>query len=126
MERVTVELEFLFRASPTILYQFLTTPSCLVRWFSDKVDIDGEDYKFTWAGFSERAELVDDYEEELLRFRWEEAESEDEYLEFHISTSPITNETILKIKDVCDADEVEDQKSYWESNIKKLKNAIGG
>jgi uncharacterized protein YndB with AHSA1/START domain len=126
MERVTVELEFLFRASPTILYQFLTTPSCLVRWFSDKVDIDGEDYKFTWAGFSERAELVDDYEEELLRFRWEEAESDDEYLEFHISTSPITNETILRIKDVCDADEVEDQKSYWESNIKKLKNAIGG
>jgi uncharacterized protein YndB with AHSA1/START domain len=126
MERVTVELEFLFRASPTILYQFLTTPSCLVRWFSDKVDIDGEDYKFTWAGFTERAELVDDFEEELLRFRWEEAENDDEYLEFHISTSPITNETILKIKDVCDADEVEDQKSYWESNIKKLKNAIGG
>lgn len=126
MERVTVELEFLFRASPAILYQFLTTPSCLVRWFCDKVDIDGEEYHFTWAGFTENAELIDDYEEELLRFRWEEAENEDEYLEFHISISPITNETILRIKDVCDKDEADDQIKYWESNIKKLKSAIGG
>lgn len=126
MERVTVELEFLFRASPAILYQFLTTPSCLVRWFCDKVDIDGEEYHFTWAGFTENAELVDDYEEELLRFRWEEAENDDEYLEFHISTSPITNETILRIKDVCDEEEAEDQIKYWESNVKKLKSAIGG
>lgn len=126
MERVTVELEFLFRASPGILYQFLTTPSCLVRWFCDKVDIDGEEYHFSWAGITENAELVDDYEEELLRFRWEEAESDDEYLEFQISISPITNETILRIKDVCDEDEADDQIKYWESNIKKLKLAIGG
>jgi len=26
MERVKIELEFIFRASPTILYKFLTTP----------------------------------------------------------------------------------------------------
>lgn len=126
MERVKIELEFIFRASPTILYQFLTTPACLVRWFCDKVDIDGEVFNFTWAGYTESAELIDDYEEELLRFHWDEVENEEEYLEFHISSSPITNETILHIYDWSDEDETDDQKKYWESNMKKLKLAIGG
>ena len=46
MERVSFTQEFIFRASPSILYQFLTTPNCLIRWFCDKVDITKEVYTF--------------------------------------------------------------------------------
>lgn len=126
MDRVQFDMEFIFRASPTILYQFFTTPSCLIRWFCDEVDIRGDEYTFVWNGSSETAELVDDIEEERLRFHWENAESEAEYLEFRISQSPVTGETILEITDFCDDDEVEDQKALWESQMERLRRETGG
>ena len=91
MERVKFDMEFLFKASPAILYKFMTTPSCLVRWFCDEVDIEADEFSFSWEGYEEKAELVDDIEEERLRFIWEDAE-DGEYLEFRFSKSPVTNE----------------------------------
>jgi uncharacterized protein YndB with AHSA1/START domain len=126
MERVKFTMEFLFRASPTILYQFFTTPSCLIRWFCDEVDIHGNTYSFFWSGMAEQADLIDDIEDELIRFRWENAENDEEYLEFRISKSPVTDETILEVTDFCDADELEDQKDLWESQIAQLQKETGG
>lgn len=126
MKRVSFKMEFLFRASPSILYQFFTTPNCLIRWFCDEIDITGEVYTFTWEGADEIAELVEDKENERIRFKWEDAESDDEYLEFKFEKSPVTNETILTLTDYCDDDEIEDQKQLWESQMKQLKQETGG
>lgn len=126
MERVKFDLEFIFRASPTILYTFLTTPACLVRWFCDEVDIQGTTYTFFWSGSEEVAEILEDIEDERIRFRWLEAESKEEYLEFDISQSPVTGETILVITDFCEKDELEDQKQLWESQMQELKKETGG
>ncbi len=126
MERVSFEMEFLFRASPTILYKFFTTPAALIRWFCDGVDIEGEVYTFTWEGSEEIAHMIDDIEDERIRFKWEEAETDDEYYEVRWRKSPVTGETIMEITDFCDEDEVEDQKALWESQIKKLRIETGG
>ena len=125
MKRVRLQLEYIFRASPTILYQFLTTPSCLVRWFCDEVDITGNTYTFIWGGTEETAELVDDIEDELLRFHWAEAE-DDEFLEFHIGEAPVTGETVMVLVDYCDEDEVRDQKRYWDTQMLQLQKETGG
>jgi uncharacterized protein YndB with AHSA1/START domain len=125
MKRVSFEMEFLFRASPTILYKFLTSPACLVRWFCDTVDIQEDVYAFEWSGSEEVAILIDDIEEERLRFKWEEA-ADNEYLEFRFDISPVTNETILSITDFCDEDEVEDQKKLWASQFDMLRRETGG
>ncbi len=125
MERVKFTIEFIFKASPTILYQFLTTPSCLIRWFCDKADIQGDYYTFEWGGSVEVAMVIDDIEEERLRLKWVEAD-EGEYLEYNITTSPITGETIMYITDFCDEDEVEDQKQLWIMQIKQLQKECGG
>jgi len=125
MERVKFTIEFLFKASPTILYQFLTTPPCLIRWFCDKADVQGDYYTFTWGNSEEVAVVIDDIEEERLRLHWIEAE-DDEYLEFKIMTSPITGETIMHITDFCDDDEVEDQKKLWTIQIQQLQKECGG
>ena len=53
MKRIPVDLEYIFKASPAILYKFLTTPACLVRWFCDGVDINADVYTFTWDGNDE-------------------------------------------------------------------------
>jgi uncharacterized protein YndB with AHSA1/START domain len=124
MERTKIELEFILRASPTILYNFLTTPACLVRWFCDEVDIQNMVYSFVWDKSSEVAILTEDIEEEKVRFEWEDNE-DGEFLEFHISTSDVTGETILRIMDFCDEDEIADYKSLWESQIKVLRKEMG-
>ena len=126
MERVKFSKEFMFRASPAILYQFLSTPDSLIRWFCDQVRIQGRMYIFEWNGSEEEAELIEDIEEELLRFHWEEADDEREYLEFNIDRSPVTGETILVITDFCDADEVEDQKQLWATQMEALRSVTGG
>jgi len=125
MERVSFRLEFILRTSPNIVYKFLTTPSCLIRWFCDKVDIEADVYTYPWDGEEEIATLIDDFEEELLRFQWEEAESDKEFLEFHMKISDVTRETVFEIVDWCDADEVDDQKQLWTSQIDAMKKAMG-
>lgn len=125
MERVTITIEYLLRASPTILYQFFTTPSALVRWFCDGVDISGDGiYTFRWSEYDEIAKLTEDVEDELVRYTWIDPR-EGEYLEYKISISPVTGETILEITDFCDADEVEEQKELWEAQIKELRKETG-
>lgn len=126
MKRVQVNLEFIFRASPTILYRFLTTPSTLIRWFCDEVDITGDVFTFVWEGSEEIAHLIDDIEDERLRFKWEDADDEEEYLEFRMTKSPVTSETILEITDYCDEDEVSDTRQLWEAQMKQLKQETGG
>lgn len=125
MERVKFTMEVLFRASPAILYRFITTPTCLVRWFCDQVDITGDIFVFSWDGFEETAELIDDIEEERLRFHWEDCEP-GEYLEFKMYKSEVTNETILELTDFADEDEVEDQKQLWLAQFEKLRTEAGG
>lgn len=89
------------------------------------MDILGDDFTFVWNGAEEKAELIDDIEDERLKFVWEDA-PEDEFLEFRFSKSPVTNETILEITDFADEDEVDEQKELWESQIKKLRIETGG
>lgn len=125
MSRERIDLEYIFKASPAILYKFLTAPDCLVRWFSDGCDVTGEIYTFDWDGAAEVAEMIDDIEEERIRFQWEEAD-EDEFLEFRMYKSDVTNETILEITDFCDDDEVNEISDLWTTQVDKLRTECGG
>jgi len=125
MARVSFELEFIFKASPAIVYKFLTAPDCLVRWFCDEIDITEDVYTFSWEGSPEMAEMIDDIEEERIRFVWEDAD-EGEYLEFRMYKSDVTNETILEVTDFCDDDELDAQKDLWTSQITTLRKECGG
>ena len=125
MARIAIELEFITKASPGIVYKFLTATDCLVRWFSDEVDITGDLFTFGWNGAYEVAEMVDDIEEERVRFKWQDAD-EDEYLEFRMYKSDVTNETIIEITDFCDDDEEQAQRDLWDTQIFKLKQYSGG
>lgn len=125
MRREKINLEYIFRASPAVLYRFLTTPECLVRWFCDAVDIQDDIYTFDWQGVEEIAEMIDDIEEERIRFEWEDAD-EGEYLEFRMYKSDVTNETILEITDFSDEDETDSQADYWSTQIENLRKETGG
>lgn len=126
MSRVKIDMEFIFKASPSIIYQFLTLPENLVRWFADGVDINEDEYTFTWEGSEETAVLLDDIEEERLRFKWLDSGEEDDYFEFRMYKSDITRQTILEITDFCDKNESDEQRDLWDQQIEELRNACGG
>jgi hypothetical protein len=90
------------------------------------VDIQGEEFTFFWSGSAEVASLIDDVENENIKFKWEDSEDDEEFLQFNINRSPVTGETILMLTDFCDDDEVEDQTQYWSEQMDRLRKATGG
>ncbi len=118
-------LEYPVRSSPTILFEFLSTPAGLGEWFADKVDESKEHvFSFFWKDSTQKAQLVDLQHDKFVRFHWLESPKE-EYFEFEIQKSEVTNQTILVIKDFAEKKEIKDQTQLWEYQIKDLFHRIG-
>jgi hypothetical protein len=77
-----------------------------------------------WKGYKESATLIDDIEEELVAYQWENSENDD-FFEFAIQQNEISGDTVLIITDFADANELEDQKLWWENQVVKLQRAMG-
>ena len=52
------EMEFVIQASPSLIYQYISTPSGLSEWFADNVNSRGELFTFIWDGSEEQAKLL--------------------------------------------------------------------
>ena len=117
-------LEYPVRCSPTILYEFLSTSSGLQEWFADKVDDQEGVFSFSWNGSEETAEVIESEEDEFIRFHWSHAPKE-EYFEFRIEKSEVTNQTILVIKDFAEKKEIKDQSMLWDYQVKDLFHRLG-
>lgn len=123
-KKVLYTLEYPVRCSPGILFEFLSTPSGLQEWFADIVDERDGVFVFTWNGTEEKADLLEKEENKFIRFRWNHMQK-DEFFEFRIDRSEVTNQTILVIKDFADKKEVKDQSQLWEYQVKDLFHRIG-
>lgn len=123
-KKVPYTLEYPVRCSPSILYEFLSTPAGLQEWFADKVDERDGVFSFSWNGADEKAEQLEKEEDKFVRYRWLHA-AKDEFFEFRIDKSEVTNQTILIVKDFADKKEVKDQSQLWEYQIKELFHRIG-
>jgi uncharacterized protein YndB with AHSA1/START domain len=124
MSKQLYTLEYPVRCSPSILYEFLSTPAGLQEWFADKVDERDNVFFFSWNGSSQKAEVLESQEEKYIRFHWLDA-PKDEYFEFSIEKSEITNQTILVVKDFAEKKEVKDQSMLWDYQVKDLFHRIG-
>jgi len=124
MNRKKFKVEFLFRASPKIVYSFLSTPDNLTRWFCDDCNLVEGQFSFDWEGNEEIAYLLESQEDSYLRLQWEDFP--DEYLEYKMSRSEVTAETILEITAFCDEDEVDEEKDFWANQMESLRRAMGG
>jgi uncharacterized protein YndB with AHSA1/START domain len=123
-KRIKYNKEYSIRCSPTILYEFLITPAGLGEWFAEKVKQRETNFVFSWKGSEEYAELIAAEENEYVVFKWDWME-EDEYFEFRIEKSPVTNETILTITDFAEKNEVADQGLLWDAQIHDLMHRVG-
>ena len=123
-KKVLYTLEYPVRCSPGILYDFLRTPAGLQEWFADKVDERDGQFSFSWNGTEDKAELVDSEEDKFVRFRWDYM-TKDEYFEWRIDKSEVTNQTILVISDFAEKKEIKDQSMLWDHQVKDLFHRLG-
>jgi START-like superfamily domain len=123
-KKVLYTLEYPVRCSPGILYDFLRTPAGLQEWFAEKVDERDGQFSFSWNGTEDKAELLDSEEDKFVRFRWDYM-GKDEYFEWRIDKSEVTNQTILVISDFAEKKEIKDQTQLWEYQVKELFHRLG-
>jgi uncharacterized protein YndB with AHSA1/START domain len=123
-KKIRYTLEYPVRCSPIILYEFLSTSTGLQEWFADKVEDSDGKFSFMWNGSVEEAEVVESEENKSIRFHWINSPA-DEYFEFSIDKSEVTNDTILIINDFADKKEIKDQSQLWETQVKELFHRLG-
>jgi uncharacterized protein YndB with AHSA1/START domain len=124
MSKQLYTLEYPVRCSPSILYEFLSTPAGLQEWFADHVDEKDSVFYFSWNGSDSRAEVLESEPEKFVRFHWMDTPNE-EYFEFGIEKSEVTNQTILVIKDFAEKKEIKDQSMLWDYQVKDLFHRLG-
>ena len=123
-KKVKYTLEYPVRCSPVILYDFLSSQTGLQEWFADKVDDRDNIFSFTWNGSTDKAEVLEKEQDKFIRFHWLHMPKE-EYFEFKIEKSEVTNQTILVIKDFAEKKEIKDQSMLWDYQVKELFHRLG-
>ncbi len=124
-QKEKIELEFIIKTSPSILYNRLSTPSGLSEWFADDVNVKGKVFTFIWEGAEQEAELLNQKENSTIKFHWLDDDDEDSYFEFNINVDELTGETALMVVDFAEEDDKEDSVELWNQQVDQLKHCLG-
>lgn len=123
--RQLFRLEFPVRCSPVILWDFISTSAGLQEWFADKVTEWEGVFSFSWSGGTpDKAQIVDSDEFVFIRYHWLHYEK-NEYFEFRIDKTEISNQTVLVIEDFAEKSEIKDQSQLWTYQVKELIHRLG-
>ncbi|MCX7744096.1 MAG: START-like domain-containing protein [Flavobacteriales bacterium] len=123
--KIKIELEYMVKSSPRILYNFLSTPSGLSEWFADDVNIQNGIYSFFWEDSEEKARLLVAREFDLVRFKWLSTDNDDTYFEMRIKIDELTGDVALIITDFAPKDELQEVQMLWDAQIHDLQKALG-
>lgn len=118
------QLEYTFKASPSVLYSRFSTASGLSEWFADNVTVKGKIYTFFWDESSQEAEMLQKKQNEFVTFRWLEND-EETFFEFRIAKDELTSDVSVIITDFADDGETDDSIDLWDSQINELKQLVG-
>lgn len=124
-DKIKYEMEFPIQASPSLLFNYIATPSGLSEWYADNVNSRGEMFTFIWEGSEEKAKLLSKKNGERVKFRWLEEEDSSYYFELRIQVDEITKDVSILVTDFAEEDEIDEGKMLWENMISELKLVLG-
>ncbi|AFU70288.1 SRPBCC superfamily protein [Psychroflexus torquis ATCC 700755] len=126
-DKVKYEMEFPIQVSPSLLYQYISTPSGLSEWFADNVNSRGELFTFMWEGSEEEAKLLSKKADDRIKLRWTEDEEEslNYFFEMKIQVDEITKDVSLMITDFAEEGEEDEGKMLWDNMVSDLKQILG-
>lgn len=124
-EKIKYEMEFPIQASPSLLYNYIATPSGLSEWYADNVNSRGELFTFIWEGSEEKARLLSKKTGERVKFRWLNDDDTGYFFELRIQVDEITKDVSIMVTDFAEEDEIEEGKMLWENMMSDLKQVLG-
>lgn len=128
MEKHKYTAEFELRASPKVLFPYISTASGLSQWFASQVNVLPEHrFDFKWDNESHIARQVSLRQNKSVRFEFLDtstANEENNYVDLRIDQSELTQSTFLRVTDYS-AQEEEELTELWEGLIDNLKGIVG-
>lgn len=122
-------IEFELRASPKVLFPYISSASGLQQWFAEKVTMkDSSTFDFVWDGESHIAKLSQVRMNKSAKFDFvpnDPDERDHNYLELKMDVSDLTGSTYLKVIDYSSNTDDDELKELWEDLIYKLKEIVG-
>ena len=121
------ELEFLFKTSPRVLENMISTPSGLAEWFADDVNNEDDLFSFEWDGNIEQANLLFNKNNYKVRFKWVDDDDGDleTYFEISSTVDPMTASVSLQIIDFAYTEDKESAILLWNQQVGDLKRILG-
>lgn len=129
MQKFKYSNEYELRASPKMLFPYVSTASGLSQWFCDKVNIKPDHtFDFIWDKESHIAEQTSLRLNKSVKFEFintSESNRDNNYIEFKIDVSDLTGSTYLRITDYSVNADSEELSDLWDGLIDSLKEIVG-
>lgn len=129
MEKFKFVTEYELRASPKMLFPYISTASGLSQWFAAKVNTLPEHrFDFHWDNESHIARQVSLRQNKSVRFEFldtGETSHDNNYVDFRVDQSELTQSTYLRITDYSSNNDPEDLQDLWDGLMDKLREIVG-
>lgn len=129
MQKFKYISEFEFRASPKVLFPYISTASGLSQWFAQKANVlPDHQFDFIWDNESHIARQTSMRLNKGTKFEFintSDTNHDNNYVEFKIEVSDLTGSTFLKITDYSASNDVEELRDLWDGFVDKLKEIVG-
>ena len=121
--------EYELRASPKMLFPYISTASGLSQWFASKVNTMPEQrFDFQWDNESHIARQVSMRQNKGVRFEFldtAENGNDNNYVDFRVDQSELTQSTFLRVTDYSSTNDEEELQDLWDGLMYKLKEIVG-
>jgi len=121
--------EYELRASPKMLFPYLSTASGLSQWFADKVNhLPDNQFDFQWDNETHHAQQSALRLNKNVKFEFANTSPDphdNNFVEFKIEISELTGSTFLRITDYSANEDQEELKDLWDGLIDRLKEIVG-
>jgi uncharacterized protein YndB with AHSA1/START domain len=129
MEKFKFTTEYELRASPKVLFPYISSASGLSQWFAARVNtMPDHQYDFIWDDESHVARQTSLRQNKSVRFDFlntGENGHDGNYVDFRLDVSELTQATYLKITDYSTNVDEDDLQDMWNGMIHKLKEIVG-
>lgn len=129
MEKHKFQAEYELRSSPKVLFPYISTASGLEQWFAERVTVlPDQRMDIQWDGDSHVAHISSMRLNKSIKFEFEgtgEENHNNNYVEFKLDVSDLTQSTYLKITDYSVNNDTQELTSLWNGFIDGLKEIVG-
>ncbi len=117
-------------SSRNLIWSLISTASGLERWMADEVTEKTGTFTFRWGETwthhdIHTASILNKVKENRMRFKWDNDDDPESYVELGMMKSELTGNYTLTITDFAYPDDVESMEDLWEEDLERLHRSTG-